>query len=103
MGKIASHIIRMNLNPRSLNSRISDIKASDSKVSDASDTRVSEASDTWASEAADTWVLEGLGRVGLGDLGHMGLGCVGLRGVESRLARAFDIFGPRLGPVGLWV
>ena len=40
------------MNPRSLNSRISDIGASDSKVSRASDAWVSEASDSKVSEVS---------------------------------------------------
>ena len=50
MNKITSHNIQTNLNPRSLNSEISDIGALDSKVL--------RASDVWVSEASDSKVLE---------------------------------------------
>ena len=52
MDKITSHNIQMNLNPRSLNFGISDIRASDSKVSRASDVWLSEASDSKVSEVS---------------------------------------------------
>ena len=52
MDKIISHIIQMNSNPQSLNSRVSDIRASDSKISEASNTWVSEASDSRVSEVS---------------------------------------------------
>jgi hypothetical protein len=55
MDKIISHIIQKNLNPRSLNSRVSDVRASDSEVLDS---KVSEASDSWVSEASDSRVSE---------------------------------------------
>ena len=52
MDKIISYNIQMNLNPRSLNSRILDIGASESKVSRASDMWVSEASDSKVSKVS---------------------------------------------------
>ena len=52
MDKITSYNIQTNLNPRSLNFRISDIGASDSKVSRASDAWVLEASDSKVSEVS---------------------------------------------------
>ena len=48
MDKIISHVIQMNSNPRSLNSRFADVKGSDLE---ASDLKVSEASNKWVSEA----------------------------------------------------
>ena len=63
MDKITSHNIQTNLNPRSLNFEISDIGASDSKVS--------RALDTWVSEASDSKVSEVLSRgLGLGSFLH---------------------------------
>ena len=58
----------MILNPRSLNSRVSDVEASV-----ASDTRASEASDTWASVASDTRVSEALNRGSARALAILGL------------------------------
>ena len=59
MDKITSYNVQMNLNLRSLDSRISDIGASD--------TMVSRASDAWVSEASDSKVSEVLSRgIGLG-------------------------------------
>ena len=52
MDKITSYNIQTNLNPRSLNSKISDIGAFDSMVSRASDAWVSEASDSKVSEVS---------------------------------------------------
>ena len=52
MDKITSYNIQTNLNPQSLNSKISDIGASDSKVSRASDAWVSETSDSKVSKVS---------------------------------------------------
>ena len=52
MDKITSYNIQTNLNPRSLNFRISNIRASDSMVSRVSDTWVSKASDSKVSEVS---------------------------------------------------
>ena len=52
MDKITSYNIQTNLNPRSLNSRISDIRASNSKVSKALDAWVLEALDSKISEVS---------------------------------------------------
>ena len=67
MDKIISHIIQTNSNPRFLNSRVSDIRASNSKVSEASDTWVSEASDSRVSEISNR--VLGLGSFRLGGSG----------------------------------
>ena len=94
MDKITSYNIQTNLNPRSLNSRISDIGAFDSMVS-----RVS---DTWVSEASDSKVSEVSSR-------GLGLGSFLLESEKWSLRpgpKTFTSFDfPRLwlGPVGLWV
>ena len=53
MDKITSHIIQMDLNPQSLNSKVSDIRVSDSEVSEASNTWVLKVSYSRASEASN--------------------------------------------------
>ena len=76
MDKIASHIIQMNLNPQSLNSRVSDSEASNLKVSEASDTWVSEALDSRVSKASNRVLVSDPSvsdpRSGLGGLGPDG-------------------------------
>jgi hypothetical protein len=50
MDKITSHVIQMDPNPRPLNSRDSNTRASDSEVSDL---KVLEALDAWVSEVSN--------------------------------------------------
>ena len=60
MDKITSFIVQKNLNPQSLNSKVLDTRASDLE---ASDSKVLEGLDTWVSEASDSSVSEVLNRV----------------------------------------
>ena len=95
MDKITSHVIQMDSNFRSLNSRISDARASDSK---SLDSKVSEASDTWVSEASDSRASEVSNRA-------LGLGSFllesekRLEGLGLRHSRALTFLGFDLG---LW-
>ena len=59
--KITSHLTQMNLNPQSLNSKVLDIRASNSKALG------SKVSNTWVSEALNSRASEVLNQVlGLG-------------------------------------
>ena len=92
MDKITSHIIQMNLNPQSLNSRISDVRASNSK---SSDSKVSEASDTWVSEASDSRASKVSNRA-------LGLKSFHLGGSGPESFSGFDFPGLWLRPVSYW-
>jgi hypothetical protein len=98
MDKITLHSIQMNSSLRSLHSRVSDVRASDSEVSNST---VSEASDTWVSKVSDM-SLGGLEFESLVSDPSISDPRPGLGGLGLETFSGSDLPGLRLGPMNFW-